>query len=101
MRAREGEGKRARVVVSKGNATGVDGCIVEAHALELDEHLSLHIRVSIFFPLASGSLSFSLSRLPRSSLSRFYPFPLFHPFHLFRWPFISKGPWANANFLVK
>lgn len=93
-----------RVAVSKGDATGVDGCIVEAHALELDEHLSLHIRVSIFFPLASGSLSLSLSL---SLSSPVLPSPdsippaLFHPFHLFRWPFISKGPWANANFLVK
>lgn len=57
-----------RVAVSKGDATGVDGCIVEAHALELDEHLSLHIRVSIFFPLASGSLS-RLPFFPLSSLS--------------------------------
>lgn len=70
MRAREGEGKRVRVVVLKGNATGVDGCIVEAHALELDEHLSLHIRVSIFFPLASGSLFLSLTLSRFSLLSR-------------------------------
>lgn len=81
-----------RVAVSKGDATGVDGCIVEAHALELDEHLSLHIRVSIFFPLASGSLSLSLSLslVSRSSLSRLYPSRSVSPFPPFSLAFYFK-----------
>ena len=75
------------------------GCIVEAHALELDEHLSLHIRafLSSFRSHPALSFHFSVFLFPRC----YIPTTLFHPFHLFRWPFISKGSWANANFLVK
>lgn len=79
-RRRKRERARVRVAVSTGgSAAGVDGCIVEAHALELDEHLSLHIRVSIFFPLASGTLSSpvlpSLASIP-PAVSPFPPFSL-------------------------
>jgi len=58
-----------------------------AHALELDEHLLLHIRVSVFFPPASGhiwpyrfslSLSLSLSQSrPPSNPPAVSPFPPF------------------------
>lgn len=58
---------------------------MEAHALELDEHLSLHIRVSIFLPLASGSLvpflslSLPLFLFLSLSLSLSLSHPRFHP----------------------
>lgn len=57
------------------------GCIMEAHALELDEHLSLHIRVSIFFLLTSGTFApfFSLPLAPVAipfAISPFLPFSL-------------------------
>lgn len=69
-------------------ARGVE-CIVEAHALELDGHLSLHVRafLSSFRSHPALSFHFSLSLLP--SLPSL---PLFHPFHLFRWPLFQKGP---------
>lgn len=75
-KGKEREREKAREGVLKQE---VDGCIVEAHALELDEHLSLHIRAFLssfrshptllFHFFLYFSLSFSLSL----SLSCFHP----------------------------
>lgn len=78
-RERQRERERDERECERGSRRKGGWCIVEAHALELDEHLPLHIRVPIFFPLASGHLVPLLSYLPPSiplAVSPFPPFPL-------------------------